>query len=455
MSLVPAALVTALQRGVEGFDADAFLQAQAVPPPVSVRLNPAKPSPAFEGSAAIPWSHYGRYLPSRPVFTLDPLWHAGAYYVQEASSQALDIAVRLLFPDRAGLCVLDLCAAPGGKSTLLAGLLPADATLVSNEIIPARASLLAENLIRWGAANTVCTSASAARLGAAGPLFDLVVVDAPCSGSGLFRKDPEAVRYWSPAAVDGCAARQRQILADVWPALKPGGVLLYSTCSFSVEEDEAVMAWIASDFSGESVIIPFDVEWGIMQVEAGKVHGYRFHPERVRGEGFFLGAFRKEEAQSAARARRGKSQRPLLVPAAAREAAADLLGSDFPLHATRSGAVFAAPDFTAKMYEAFADVAVRAGIPLGAPGGKEWIPAHDVALAADRSATVPAIDVDLPAALRFLKREDADLPSVVRGWHVVSYKGLGLGWAKGLGNRWNNGLPKSWRIRMALPPDES
>ncbi|HEY1033070.1 MAG TPA: RsmB/NOP family class I SAM-dependent RNA methyltransferase, partial [Flavipsychrobacter sp.] len=226
---LPEILLKNLQ-GVKGFNKEAFIAAHQQAAVTSVRLNPYKVSGVFHNAEKVPWCSEGRYLDARPVFTLDPLFHAGAYYVQEASSMFLQQALKATVPDNNNLRVLDLCAAPGGKSTLIASLLGKDSLLVSNEVIRTRASILEENMSRWGYMNTWVTSNDPKDFGKLKGYFDVIVVDAPCSGSGLFRKDERALGEWSEANVALCSGRQQRILADVWPALKEGGVLIYATC---------------------------------------------------------------------------------------------------------------------------------------------------------------------------------------------------------------------------------
>ncbi len=220
-------------------DTAALLQAHEQAAVTSVRLNPRKAAaPSFIQTGAVPWCGAGRYLSERPVFTLDPLFHAGAYYVQEASSMFVQHAVESLVDlNGPALRVLDLCAAPGGKSTLLAGLLRDEDLLVSNEVIQARAAILAENMSRWGQMNTWVSQNDPKDFAALGAYFDIMLIDAPCTGSGLWRKDEAAMDEWSPEHVKLCSERQKRIVADALPALKPGGLLLYATCSYSPEEN--------------------------------------------------------------------------------------------------------------------------------------------------------------------------------------------------------------------------
>ena len=237
------------------------LSTMGTPAGVSVRLNPFKPAdrplPVLEGARRVPWSPYGYILAQRPVFTLDPLLHAGAYYVQDSSAMFVgDLVRRLLEPGT--FRVLDLCAAPGGKTTDVAASLRERFgdrfLLVANEVMRARAAALADNLARWGDPNVVLTSVDPQAFGRLGGFFDMVIADVPCSGEGMFRKDPRAVEEWSPELVALCAARQRRILADAWPCLREGGVLVYSTCTFEEAENDDNLQWAAETLGGE--IIP-------------------------------------------------------------------------------------------------------------------------------------------------------------------------------------------------------
>ncbi len=451
MSLPPPLLLDALDARLSGFNRAEFLQAHEEAPPICVRLNPAKPSTAFAGAERIAWNADGLYLAQRPVFTLDPLLHAGAYYVQEASSQILDHVVRTLLPDRAGLRVLDLCAAPGGKSTLLASLLPDDAVLVCNEVIRTRVPLLAENLGRWGAPNVLVTSSDPREFGKVPGYFNLLVVDAPCSGSGLFRKDPDALQHWSRDAVHMCADRQRRILADAWPSVAEGGIVIYATCSFSPEEDENILNWLVSELDAKSLPLVMPAEWGFDEINTAGATGYRAMPHKVRGEGFFFAAVRKLSPEKSLRLTgrlRGVHDEKVF------EQAKHLL-NDGDWQCIQHGADgdwFAQLPRVAEVWQALKSLVhvMRPGLPIGSPSAKGWIPAHELALNTSRAAGIPSIEASREEALLFLKREETGMHAPVLGWHIVTYDGLGLGWVKALGNRLNNYLPKGARIRMAL-----
>ena len=246
-------------------------------------------------SGTVQWSSNGFYLQKRPSFTLDPLFHAGAYYVQEASSMFLEEALKQTVDLSQPIKILDLCAAPGGKSTLIQSVINNESLLVSNEVIKTRVNILSENITKWGAANVIVTNNDAKDFQRLPNYFDVIVVDAPCSGSGLFRKDREAISEWSEQNVHLCSQRQQRILADVLPALKEDGVLIYSTCSYSEEEDEQIADWLVEEFKVQSLKFKVEEEWGIVETQSSKQNasGYRFYPDKVKGEGFFIAVFKK------------------------------------------------------------------------------------------------------------------------------------------------------------------
>jgi NOL1/NOP2/sun family putative RNA methylase len=451
--MIPEKLLLEL-REINGFNEPAFIAAHELAPATSVRLNPAKDIGLFNGFDLVPWCTGGIYLKERPVFTLDPAYHAGAYYVQEASSMFLAYMLKAIVAGRAGLRVLDLCAAPGGKSTLITSLLDKDSLLVSNEVIRARASVLDENMTRWGYMNTWVTSNDPRDLGRLLSYFDIVVVDAPCSGSGLFRKDKRALDEWTEANVQLCSLRQQRILADVWPALKQDGVLVYATCSYSLQEDEQILDWLASSYDVTTMTVPVREEWGITTVNSGAgMTGYRFFPDKSQGEGFFIAMLRKNEEADELRPQRFKAANDKKIQQQA----------GYLLKDTEAAFIQAGKDsFSAIRPEHEADLQAlskfvylrKTGLNLGQPAAKDWIPAHEVALSVDAHANLPAVNVKKEEALHFLKREDMSIPGMEKGWLMVKYNGLGIGWVKSLGNRVNNYLPKHWRIRMELPDNE-
>ncbi len=436
-----------------GAEYPAFAAALTTPPPVSIRLNPAKPTieiPALiDGSVS--WHPQGRYLSERPVFTLDPTFHAGAYYVQEASSMFLYEALRQTVDFSKRLKILDLCAAPGGKSTLIDDLLGPDSLLVANEVIRNRVNSLRENLEKWGSPQVAITSAEAEDFSGLEDFFEVIVADAPCSGEGLFRKDPAAMREWSPAAVELCSARQQRILTAALPTLAPGGILVYSTCTYNLSENENNVAWLCQEFDLTPMILHISPDWGIVTTEGG----YHFYPHQVRGEGFFLAVLQKNGEQHRKRTQSGsfkslKSLHKSLVPEAVRWLNPE---AEMQFFETVNGEVMALSAALVEDYLVL-DKPLKAkwfGTMIGEFKGKDFVPSHALALSQLAATTLPGVDLNREQAQLFLKREVFDLPTdTPRGWALARYAGLNLGWMKCLPNRMNNYLPAERRIRMEL-----
>ncbi|RYD77727.1 MAG: RNA methyltransferase, partial [Sphingobacteriales bacterium] len=399
----------------------------------------------------IPWNENGYYLKERPLFTIDPLFHAGAYYVQEASSMFLEEAIRQSCDSNEAMHVLDLCAAPGGKSTLIQSVINENSLLVSNEVIKTRASILTENITKWGAANVVVTNNDAKDFKKLPSFFDLIVVDAPCSGSGLFRKDPEAIEEWSLNNVELCSQRQQRILADVFDALKPGGILIYSTCSYSIEEDEAIADWLKDHYEISNIRFQLKEEWGIVET-ASPMHncyGYRFYPDKVKGEGFFIAAFRKKTEATLAYKEKKPNTSKLLPSKAEALAATKYLDQrkEFSFLKWQND-ILAIP---ASLFDAVMLVLQnlyikKAGINMGSIIRDELIPSHEWVLSNIAANVFPAIEVNEAVALDYLRRKDIIVETTMRGWVVIKYEGISLGLIKILPNRINNYYPKDWRI---------
>ncbi|MDR1756982.1 MAG: RNA methyltransferase [Culturomica sp.] len=458
MNQLPAAF-EARMRALLGADAGRFLEALRAPAPVSVRLNPAKVTPEnlclpAATAGKVPWAEYGYYLAERPLFTLDPCFHGGAYYVQEASSLFLEQILKQLLPDTP-VRVLDLCAAPGGKSTLAADLLPAGSLLVANEVIRSRAAVLKENIVRWGRNDIAVSNSDPAAFARLERAFDLLIADAPCSGEGLFRKDPASIREWSESNLVLCSERQKRILADSWPALKAGGYLVYSTCTYNPEENERIIEWAARELGAEPVEIPHSFA-GITPGES-LFPTYRFYPHKTAGEGFFTGVLRKQGGESEA-VRRGGGRRKKESPAPALPPEIKaLLPDTAEVEVKKEAEVFrivpaAHADF---LEEAGKSIRmVYEGCEVAEVNGRKVKPLHSLALYASLNKTGIAVaGLSLPEALRFLKKEELSIPVRNGAWILLCYEGIALGWGKGVGNRLNNYFPKEWRIRMELPAD--
>lgn len=453
-------------KNAKGFNQQAFEAVHSsVDQITSIRLNRAKTNQknlsAFltyllpEKVEKVPWCEDGFYLPERPSFTLDPLFHAGVYYVQEASSMFVEEVLKQTIDLSKSLKVLDLCAAPGGKSTLLQSLISNESLLVSNEVIKTRVNILSENITKWGAENVIVTNNDAKDFQRLPGYFDVILVDAPCSGSGLFRKDADAIAEWSLQNVQLCSQRQQRILADVTPSLKEGGVLIYSTCSYSEEEDEEIMDWLIDHISGESIRISIKNEWGIIETQSSKhsAFGYRFYPDKVKGEGFFIAAFRKISTNSPDRLGKKESGRAREKPKRLATAEKAMLlpflkNADKYFFFPHNEAVLAIPgaledEFTAVQKALYIK---KAGVKLGSLTRNELIPDHELALSNMINDSLICYQADKATALQFLRKQDITLQSASKGWALITYADHPLGWVKVLQNRVNNYYPKEWRI---------
>jgi NOL1/NOP2/sun family putative RNA methylase len=449
---LPTALIDSLEN-VPGFDKRAFEAVhEGGPVLTSVRINPAKINglenfnPGWH-KEKIPWSSHGFYLRERPSFTIDPLFHAGAYYVQEASSMFLEEALKQTVDLAQPLRVLDLCAAPGGKSTLIQSMISAESLLVSNEVIKTRVNILSENMSKWGGINTIVTNNDPRDFQRLPGYFDVIVADAPCSGSGLFRKDPEAVKEWSENNVLLCSERQQRILADAMPALREGGILIYSTCSYSLEEDEHIMQWLLDEFKMEGIQLKTAEAWNIVETVTGNGYGYRFYPDKLKGEGFFIAVFRKT-GDSNNKNNNRKAQK--IEKPAAKEIPAlqSYLLSNELLYFKQQDEVVAFPQSLEEDLSLIKSnlYIKKAGVKMGTLIRGELVPDHELALSTRLHPALPGIDVDLETALQYLRKETFPVDSTNKGWALIKYKSIALGWVKILPGRINNYYPANWRI---------
>jgi 16S rRNA C967 or C1407 C5-methylase (RsmB/RsmF family)/NOL1/NOP2/fmu family ribosome biogenesis protein len=429
-------------RELLGNDFQLLKEALHEVPPVSIRLNNRMPDYACDG-IKVPWCDAGYYLEIRPRFTADPLLHAGVYYVQEASSMFLHEVVSQLAPNAS--CVLDLCAAPGGKSTLLSQLLKPGSLLVSNEFVRSRAMILAENLIKWGNPDIAVTNNAPADFQQLPSFFDLLIVDAPCSGEGMFRKDPDSIEEWSLSNVNTCALRQQQILADAWDCLNTNGILIYSTCTYNREENEDTIDYICRELGAELLEIDISRFDGI--VFSGK--GYRFYPHRINGEGFFISALRKTSG-SPSKKRIRNDLRKLQLKSTQQMSEFFLPSAGLTI-IDNGLQLFALPEYLKEelLFIRSQLNCLLTGIDVAERKGKDLIPAHQLALSKLlNKQQIARVEVDLPTALNYLKREAITLNNEPMGYVLITYKQQALGWVKNLGTRSNNLYPQHWRIRM-------
>ena len=387
---------------------NSYLEAFEKEAPVSIRLNVTKgrffcdilgdvtkePSLCY---MPVPWCPEGYYLEGRPQFTFDPLFHAGCYYVQEAASMFITHVIKWIMENgqwkmETPLQMLDLCAAPGGKSTAMLSVLPEDCTLVSNEPIPTRAQILLENITKWGAKNCIVTNNYPRDFKKAKAKFDLILCDVPCSGEGMFRKDPATISEWSVQNVEKCWRLQREIVADAWECLNPGGIMIYSTCTFNTKENEENVRWIMEEYDAEVIDIPIDPSWHITGslLDGFEAPVYRFIPGITRSEGLFVCALKKRGEWREVRGKRND---------------------------------------------------LRQLKCLSIDGMQEL--------------STPTADLPYSEALRYLRGEAIVLPAdAPRGIVTVTYKGFALGPVKNIGNRANNLYPKPWRIKTTHLPTE-
>ena len=451
-----------LEEAIGHENALVAFSAFSAPASVSVRRNPFKlecaPELSLEGRTLqcrpVRWSPYGIMLDERPQFTLDPVFHAGAYYVQDSSSMFVGHVFRKILSDMDKLSsrplrVLDLCAAPGGKTTDIAASLREacgdDFILVANEVMKARVGILADNVALWGDPNVVVTCDDPRAFASRTGYFDIIVADVPCSGEGMFRKDEQAQQQWSEDNVALCEGRQRRIIADVWPSLAEGGVLVYSTCTFNNYENDGNVRWIAENLGADVMPNIIDAE-GVLKTDCG----YSLVPGLVEGEGQYCASLRKisepEYVEGRAGRQNERAQKPSVLPGGL-----DGLFSVKMKFALKGEMVTAVPENLSS------DVAVlrqnlhvvAAGCAVGMFKGKTLVPDADMALSMALSQDAyPRVEVDRQTALSYLHRDAIVLRDAPLGYVLVCYNGLPLGFVKNLGNRCNSLHPQSRRIRM-------
>lgn len=434
-------------------DAEALLKALEEPSPVSIRLNPSKWNKKPLNYDKVAWCTNGYYLETRPSYTLDPLFHSGCYYPQEASGMFLEQAVKQSAGSFENIKVLDLCGAPGGKSTHLSDLIGSSGLLVSNEVIRSRASVLAETITKWGAGNTLVTQNDPVIFGKLPGYFDLILVDAPCSGEGMFRTDI-AVKEWSAENTTHCSERQKRILMDIWPALKEDGILIYSTCTFNPGENEENIKWLIDNQEAEIVRLSLTGFNEVTEIDFKGIYGYGFYPGKVRGEGFFISVIRKTGKQQSHSL---KSQRVSEMKLSKADFEIVKKWTEFPDdRLLRWGdEVFAVPYGMDDYLHLFKNLKIiKAGTKIFKLKKNDYLPSFELALSQQlTNDAFPREEVDLAGAISLLRRDNFKLKNAARGWNIVTYKDVSLGYVNNIGNRVNNYFPVEWRIRMNLPEE--
>ncbi|MDE7154024.1 MAG: rRNA cytosine-C5-methyltransferase [Muribaculaceae bacterium] len=425
-------------------------------PVVSVRTNPRKPSTLpWSHTEPVTWCENGAYLAERPVFTLAPELHQGRIYVQDASSMFIHHALRQLCTADTPVTYLDACAAPGGKTGAAIDALPEQSLVVANEYDPRRASVLRENMVKWGYPDLIVTQGDTAAFRRVGAMFDIVAADVPCSGEGMMRKDPEAIAQWSTALVRECAERQRLIISNLWDSLRPGGYFIYSTCTFNTQENESMMEWMTDTFGSQPVSLDIPVGSGITVTHPRPgIDCYRFMPHMLRGEGLFMAVMRKPDDDTPAAP--GKNRDKVKASAPVKGVASQCAGwIDSPAEyelTENNGLVTAFPRHYLRQLDTLRRHArvIQAGVAVATVKGKDLIPEHSLALSTlYRRGSFPEVELSLNQALDYLRRDAITLPdNTPRGFIAVTYGGYPLGFVKNLGNRCNNLYPQNWRIMM-------
>lgn len=449
---LPPEFVYRIQRQL-GFAADDFFRSLESDSPVSVRIHPEKWK-SEKKFKPIPWCSTGIYLENRPSFTLDPWFHGGAYYVQEPGSMFLEQAFAVSDGNSPRL-ILDLCGAPGGKSTHLLSLLSPRDFLVSNEVIRSRALILQENIQKWGYPNVAVTNNDPRDFAKLRDLFDIVVADAPCSGEGLFRKDRASVEEWSVNNTQLCAARQKRILAEAWECLKPGGILIYSTCTYNPAENEENLEWLSGIHNAVSLPLHPEEAWNIATVRFGNITGYQLFPHLTTAEGFFTGVLQKRGPSHAFRMPRNNQKKWSVPETRQAENLKNWINGAQSRDFLRNGdAICHIPEEFHSIVFLLADRLnlLQAGIPAATAKAARMIPHPGLAHATVLNRNVfQEIELPLTDALKYLQKDTIHIPGIQPGWILTSYRGIPLGWINHLGNRSNNYFPQERRIRMQIP----
>ncbi|MEP7320505.1 MAG: RNA methyltransferase [Saprospiraceae bacterium] len=443
---LPAAFVQRMQKTLSTDDFNSFETSLDLTPPVSIHLHNSKPSHyknIKDSLDAVPWCERGVYIPERPLFTIDPGFQSGGYYVQEASSMLIEAAMQIALKEFPYPSMLDLCASPGGKSALVLSILNGNGLLISNETIQSRVDPLVHNLIKWGYPNQVITSIDPARLVSLPAFFDIILVDAPCSGEGLFRKDTQSRKEWNEHQVGECVLRQQRILMQAIDALAPGGFLIYSTCTYNPSEniDQVISL---KDHGFNSVEMPALHHLGLEVQSKQGCTGYQSYPNKIKGEGFFITLLQKQDIGM----KMDYSSNGLEwvnTPEFVKEFIENDLLSCF-IH---QNSYFMFPAKYQHDLEIISRACriIQAGIPCGSFKQKDFIPHHGLSQSILLKKEIPTIQLSEKAALEYLKRNALPNDINAKGFNLASIDNQVLGWVKGVPGRLNNLLPLSYRIR--------
>ena len=413
-------------------------------PIISVRKNPFKENSLFKTEEQVPWSPNGKYLKERPSFVSDPLFHAGTYYSQEASSMFLEHVLKYI--DLSGKVILDLCAAPGGKSTLINSCMPKDSLLVANEVVKSRSWILKENLDKWGSSNVIVTNNDPSHFEHFLGFFDVVVVDAPCSGEGMFRKDKNAITEWSPRNVNLCCKRQKKILADIIPTIANGGILIYSTCTFNNKENRDYLKWLQDNYEVKNLEFDYPIGQGILEINEGDLKGFQFLPGITKGEGFFISAMKIYGGRE-----------KLKVPKRIRKVRLNEWNGESSSFLNNQNKNYIIEQFIHNFPGQFETILkaviwdlnpIKIGCEIGQEIKGKIKYSHQLALSNELiPGAFDRIEVSYQEAILFLQKKVLSEVPNVESWALISYNKQPLGWVKKVGNRLNNYYPKEFRIR--------
>lgn len=430
------------QLGLEQYNN--FVTALEQETPTSIRINPKKLPIALD-YPKVSWCNNAYYLSQRPLFVADPLWHAGAYYVQEASSMALEQAFNQIRSQLSGnINVLDLCAAPGGKSTHLASLLNDNDVLVSNEVIQTRVGVLKENLLKWGFPNTIICNNDSKDFAQIGELFDVIVIDAPCSGEGLFRKDPNAIEQWCEDNVNTCELRQKRILQDIIKCVKNNGFIIYSTCTYNPGENQAQVDFLKQNGFSEVSFL----------VEGEHKSSFQFMPHTHQGEGFFIALLQKDNSTN------DTPSIPRNEETIKLEKVSDewkQLTKNEVIHIKLKNDIVAISPSLFSIYQAIKKYLkiVSVGTTLGTQNQQLIIPSGELVFSQNfNSEHWPKLELSIEQSIQYIAKNALPFSGSNKGYVTLTYKNIPIGLGKFAGNRINNLFPNEWRLRKQIKPNE-
>lgn len=454
----PAAFIDSLHPSLAGLP-EVLAEGQS---PVGIRVNAGKGIKVPPGAEKVPWSGgRGFYIPQRVPFTFDPALHQGLYYVQDPSSMSIAEVISSLGLT-APVTYLDACAAPGGKTTAAIDALPAGSLVVANEFSRDRAKVLVENVTKWGYPACVISRGDTSRFRNLPEFFDIIAADVPCSGEGMMRKDDTAVSQWSEALVEQCAERQKEIIANLWGALRPGGYFIYSTCTFNTTENEEMLRHIIDSYGAEPMDTTLSGQEGITPALDADFPAWRFIPGRTKGEGLFIALLRKPGEPSASMPRKekiGKESKLIKQYIPRLKAMVDNPDNYIFTEGVTADTINVFPSvYSASLSALRRELDVIAfGTTIAVIKGKDLIPSQGLALSQVYSrGGVPEVEVDYLTAISYLRREAVTLQEgSPKGIVALTFKGSPLGFAKNLGNRANNLYPAGWQILSSRIPDEA